>query len=505
MHRSRQLVASIAIAAVASLLAAATAGADSDLNGDGRDDLVVGLPDEAIAQVDQAGVINVIRGGANGLVVAGDRLWDQADLSGTVEANDRFGNAVAYGDFDGDGFDDVAIGAPTEAWNGRSNAGVVHVVYGSSGLNRARRQIISQASMRGKNEDGDFFGAVLAAGDFDDDGRDDLAIGAPGEDIVGNVATGGVGVIFGSGSGLNGGDSIFFTQRGTVVPGRPSGGDGFGAALTVGDFDGDGHDDLAVGIPGKDRPGVSDVGRIVVFYGRNSGLNKNGTPWNQVKLGLTPTEGDWFGYSLAAGDFNNDGDDDLAIGIRFDDAAGTDAGAVAVMLGSSNGVTATGAYALTRSGAAGAAQSGDEFGYSLAAGDIVAGGADDLVIGVPLVDVGAAVDSGAVYVLPGSNSGTLSTSNAILVGQGPLNNASDETGDRLGESLRIGDFNGDSHDDLVVSSPFEDINGKTDSGAIYVVYSDGVTLDFSTSRRFHQGTRGIQGMAEPGDRFGTGL
>ena len=250
---------------------------------------------------------------------------------------------------------------------------------------------------------------------------------------------------------------------------------------------------------------MADVGRIVVFSGRNSGLNKNGTPWNQVKLGLTPTEGDWFGYSLAAGDFDNDGDDDLAIGIRFDDAAGPDAGAVAVMLGSANGVTPTGSYAITRSGAAGSAQPDDEFGYALAAGDIVAGGADDLVIGAPLVDVGSAVDSGAVYVLPGSNSGPLSTSNAILVGQGPLNNAADETGDRLGESLRIGDFNGDRHDDLVVSSPFEDVNGKVDSGVIYVVYSDGVTLDFSTSRRFHQGTRGIQGIAEPGDQFGTGL
>ena len=115
MHRSRQLVASIALVAVASLIAASTAAADSDLNGDGRDDLVVGLPDEAIAQVDQAVVINVIQGGANGLTARGDRLWDQADLSGTVEANDRFGNAIAYGDFDGDGRDDVAIGAPTEA------------------------------------------------------------------------------------------------------------------------------------------------------------------------------------------------------------------------------------------------------------------------------------------------------------------------------------------------------------------------------------------------------
>ena len=504
MHRSRQLVASIALVAVASLIAASTAAADSDLNGDGRDDLVVGLPDEAIAQVDQAGVINVIQGGANGLTARGDRLWDQADLSGTVEANDRFGNAIAYGDFDGDGRDDVAIGAPTEAWNGQSNAGVVHVIYGTSGLSRSRRQIISQSgTMAGKNEEGDFFGAVLAAGDFDDDGRDDLAIGAPGEDISGAVASGGVGVVFGSSGGLNVADSMFFSQKGKV-PGRALDGDAFGAALAVGDFNGDGHDDLAVGTPGKDLP-IRDAGSVVVLYGRNSGINKSGTLWHQGTLGLNAAEEDWFGYSLAAGDFDNDGDDDLAVGIRFDDNAGVDAGAVAVLQGSGSGVTAAGSYSMVRSGAAGSAAAGDEFGYALAAGDLVGGGADDLVIGVPLVDVGSAVDSGAVYVLPGVLNGQLSTAAATVVGQGPLRSAADETGDRLGESLRIGDFNGDGNQDLVVSSPFEDVGSKTDSGAIYVVYSNGTALDFSTSRRFHQGTAGIKGKAEADDQFGTGL
>ena len=505
MHRSRQLVASLAIAAVATLVAATTAAADSDLNGDGRDDLVVGLPDEAIAQVDQAGVINVIQGGANGLTARGDRLWDQADLSGTVEANDRFGNAIAYGDFDGDGRDDVAIGAPTEAWNGERNAGVVHVIYGSSSLSRSRRQIISQSgAMAGKNEDGDFFGAVLAAGDFDNDGRDDLAIGAPGEDISGAVASGGVGVVFGAAGGLNVNDSIFFSQKGKV-PGRALDGDAFGAALAVGDFNDDNHDDLAIGIPGKDLP-ATDAGAVVVLYGRTSGINRSGSMFHQGSTGLDNSGAeDWFGYSLAAGDFDNDGDDDLAVGIRFDDTAGTDAGAVAILSGGGNGVSSAGAYQIVRSGAAGAAAAGDEFGYSLAAADLVGGGADDLVIGAPQVDIGGAIDTGSVYVLTGSNAGPLSTSSATVVGQGPLNSASDESGDRLGESLRTGDFNGDGNEDLVVSSPFEDVGTKTDSGVIYVIYSNGTVLDFSTSKRFHQGTSGIKGKAEADDKFGTGL
>ena len=105
----------------------------------------------------------------------------------------------------------------------------------------------------------------------------------------------------------------------------------------------------------------------------------------------------------------------------------------------------------------------------------------------------------------GSNAGPLSTSSATVVGQGPLNSASDESGDRLGESLLTGDFNGDGNEDLVVSSPFEDVGTKTDSGVIYVIYSNGTVLDFSTSKRFHQGTSGIKGKAEADDKFGTGL
>ena len=86
MHVPRTLVAALVVATLASLVVTSPAAADSDLNGDGRDDLVVGVPDEAIAQVNEAGVVNVIRGGANGLAPARDRLWDCATGNGQAAA-----------------------------------------------------------------------------------------------------------------------------------------------------------------------------------------------------------------------------------------------------------------------------------------------------------------------------------------------------------------------------------------------------------------------------------
>ncbi len=509
MHRPRRASTALAALAVITLIAAASAaGASSDIDNDGNDDLVIGVPDEDVAQVSGAGAINILMGSDSGITARGDRSWTQADLSGTVEAIDRFGNAIAYGDFDRDGFDDIAIGAPAEDWNGQENAGVVHIVYGSSAVNRARRQTISQAgAMAGKNEAGDFFGAVLAVGDFDGDNYDDLAIGTPGEDVSGRIAAGGVGIIFGSRSGLDPDDSMFFSQKGTV-PNKHEDFDAFGTALAVGDFNDDGRDDLAIGTPGEDVSGVENGGLVIVLYGRNSGIDKAGTAFTQSGIGLDDNAADdQFGYSLAAGDFDNDGVDDLAVGVRGEDEGGVvDAGAVMILRGNTNGMTASGAYRVLRNGGAmGTAAAGDEFGFTMTAGDVVGGGADDLIVGIPRDDINGVVDTGSVLVIPGSNTGTLATGNATVISQGPLASASDETDDRLGDSLRVGDFNGDGNDDLVIGSPSEDVSTRVDNGVIYVVYSDGTVLNPGSSRRLHQGSKGVKGAAEAGDRFGSGL
>ncbi len=122
-----------------------------------------------------------------------------------------------------------------------------------SGPAAADRQIWTQNSpvIEDDGEPDDRFGEVLAAGDFDDDGCDDLAIGVPREDFDAGLSVGAVHVLYGSELGLTGDDDDFFHQGLASINGLAEAGDRFGAALAVGDFDDDGIDDLAIGSPGE--------------------------------------------------------------------------------------------------------------------------------------------------------------------------------------------------------------------------------------------------------------
>lgn len=305
----------------------------ADFNGDHFDDLAVGAAFETY----------VIYGSRRGLTVAGYQSfpWGGDPVS--------FGLRVSHfaaADFNGDGVADLAIGTAGET----SNAGAVNVVYGSrSGLTYNGSQRWSQDSrgIEGQAEAGDYFGAALAAGDFNGDGRFDLAVGVPGEDIGRIVDAGAVNVIYGSTTGLTSAGSQLWSQATPGMMGTAEAGDEFGFSLAAGDFNGDGRDDLAVGVP---HEGVSvslssgcfdiaDAGAINVLYGTPYGLLDPGFDfWSQATQGIrgTAETGDLFGYSLATGDLNGDGRDDLAIGVSHEDNG---AGVVNVIYGGASGLT----------------------------------------------------------------------------------------------------------------------------------------------------------------------
>jgi hypothetical protein len=236
----------------------------------------------------------------------------------------RSGQGVARADFNGDGFGDLAVGVPDEnlGVTGLTDAGAVNVIYGSAaGLIDAGNQFLTQVVTQAggdPREAGDRFGSALAGGDFNNDGRADLAVGAPGEDVGAATDAGNVMVFYGTPSGLthvnpSSGTIQVLTQATVGVPDAPNSNDQFGFALTWGDFGRGAHADLAIGVPGEavvagglPRAGA---GAVNVLYGTATGLSGTGAQlFSQAtiaaanpSIGDTAEAGDRFGASMSAG------------------------------------------------------------------------------------------------------------------------------------------------------------------------------------------------------------
>jgi len=450
-------------------------------------------------------------GNANG-------LHKRCDAIGT-------GAGAAKGDFDGDGFADLAVGVPFEDQNGIGSVGGVNIIYGSSaGLTSTGDQFLDETNFGFAYQTGDHFGWALAAGDFNGDGYSDLAIGAPDRNDEFNRGV--VFVINGSASGLN---TSTAQKLDLDLLGRA------GAALVWGDFNGDGFADLAVGAPDASligftgcipllQSGVS-VGFVEVWYGAPRGLTSFGSQrWGQFgavgcgadfQVGDSPEDGDRFGSSLAAGDFNADGCDDLVIGVPFEDLGlfdKQDAGMVHLITGGISGLGRR-SQNITQdtSGVGGAAETGDQFGRVFAVGDFNGDGKDDLAVGVPFEDLNSnnADDAGAVHVFLGipDPDVLVATSGSIFISQASLPAENIEAGDRFGWALTAGDFDGDGKDDLAIGSPGEDVSSNTikDAGLVSVLYGSSSGPSFTRVQEWTQDSSGVPDSAETGDQFGYAL
>ncbi|MGW0189329.1 FG-GAP-like repeat-containing protein [Streptomyces sp. NPDC003362] len=361
-------------------------------------------------------------------------------------------------DFDGDGYADVAIAAPGGTVGGRSGAGYVAVVYGmAAGPDGVKRQIISQNryGVPGTAETGDRFGDSLEAADLDGDGFTDLVVTAPGEDVGDARDRGTQTVLWGGVGGLATGASL-----GT---GR--------SATEVGDFDGDGHLDLA----SADRLRYGPVGR--------TGQAARTTPLVAPDAGIRGVR------ALRAGDVDGDGVTDLVISAASAGTGGLTAIRLRLLRGGDRGLEAGPVIAAADTVSA----------ESVALGDTDGDGRQDVVFGRP-----GAAGGGLVGVVRGTDDGL--APRAAFIGQNtPGVPGTGENGDRFGTDVRVGDVTGDGYADVVTGVPGEDLAGRVDAGGFAVLRGSATGITGHGAVTVSQNTAGVPGTAENGDAFGSAV
>ena len=448
---------------------------------------------------------------AIGLSAKNAQLWlEEGDYPHNPENANEFGSALAAGDFNGDGFADLASGAPGNDCDPQEiRCGAVQVRIGAASAALASRIVLSPALNFNDvaNED-ERYGSALAAGDFNGDGRDDLAVGIPQNFVqagAAQVRAGSVQLHFGQPSALQPLQPVatysFAENALGVLPGTPTSSERFGQSVAFGDFNGDLKDDLAVGIP-YDRGlcGVTpcaagavlvvDLDDSLLVHGYQMSLGRQGLP------GL-PAADDEYGYAVAAGDFNGDGYADLATGIPQREGVG----AVLVVYGSEFSLL-FGNHKLLNQGSFGELpELGDDFGRALTAGDFNHDGFADLAMGAPGEDLPGAgqFNVGLVIVSYGSAEG-LRLDAAPWLSEDGIFGSGSESEDRFGSALTAGDWNGDGKTDLAIGTAGESGVAGAGSGAVTVILGRELGLAGSPSRQLAPGNSPIGMIAQhPGE------
>jgi hypothetical protein len=456
------------------LAAGDRAGSDvsaaGDINHDGYDDILIG----AASTDANAGAAFIVLG----YPTQPNRVLAELGTSGfrisAASAGDAVGTSVAdAGDVNGDGFDDVLIGAP-QADPGGMNEGSVYLVFGRQDPGPVDLGTPGPQWVRidGAHPDDQVGTRVAAAGDVNGDGYDDVILGSEFLDPNGPFS-GGAYVVYGSAHpGPVDLGSVgpwgFAIDGGAVV-------DFAGAVAGAGDVNKDGFDDVILGARGVDVNG-DGAGASYVIYGRSAG--------HAIDLGaLAPADGfridgaapkDNSGYAVAgAGDVNADGFDDVIVSSHnASPDAVTQAGSADLVYGAAArtvvNLASPGSAAVRVDGVA----AGDMAGWSVAGvGDVNRDQTPDLLIGARFADPDGRLQAGAAYLVYGG----VPTSQLDLASLGAAGVRVDgaAAGDEAGTSVAgAGDVNGDGSRDVLIGAPRANPGGRTDAGSVYLLLGD---------------------------------
>ncbi len=400
----------------------------------------------------------------------------EGGFTGPLDDADWFGiTCDSIGDLDGDGVVDIAIGANFDD-DGGTDRGAVYILFlNLDGTVKAEQKISStQGNFTGILDNGDAFGAsVSSLGDLNGDGISDLAVGSE-YDGDGGIWHGAVWILFLDTNGTVKSHQKISDFEGGFT-GILTGMCTFGSDIAnLGDLNGDGNDDIAVGSR-RDEDGGSRRGAVWILF-----LNSDGTVQSHQKI--SDTQGnftatlefeDYFGCSVTnICDLNGDGIIDIAVGTYRDDDGGANKGAVYILFLNSDGtVQSHQKISDTQGGFSGVLNNDDFFGISVATiGDLNWDGVVDIIVGAVNDDTGGA-DRGAVYMLHLNTDGTVQSYQKIASGlnyfTGILNN-----GDGFGRSVAsIGIVN--SAHTLLAGAYWDDDSGNN-AGATWLIFIKGV-------------------------------
>jgi hypothetical protein len=391
--------------------------ATGDFNDDCYSDLAISAPSDK-----GFGSVTVMYGSSDGIQVLGPtpQIVYAWQVEPTNEEYSGFGQRLASADFDGDGYADLAVGAP--AYDGDS--GGVGVLYGgASGLDLDNPGWFTQntVGVPDSNEDYDRFGQGLAAGDLTGDGRAELVVGAPGESVGAITKAGAITVLPGTATGVTTTGSKAWNQDSTGVPANAETGDSFGYAIGVGDITGDGKADVVVGSPFEDIGAVTNAGIATYFKGStNLLLSESGiTNLHLDTTGVpgSPIANDQLGSAISVADYTGDLHAEAAVAARNRTvASAAGAGAVLVLPGSGTGLTGTGSKVLSQdsAGIVGGAEAADWFAASLLSLKVTSSARFDLLVGVPLEDRADKANAGSAHLLRGSAAGLTGTGSQLI-------------------------------------------------------------------------------------------